>query len=454
MKNRFEDETLKILFISLGCDKNLVDTEMMLGMLVQRGFSITDDETEADAVVVNTCCFINDAKQESINTLLEMAELRKSGAVRALIAAGCLAQRYQDEIQKEIPEVDAIVGTTAIDAIVETLDEVLAGQGHNHLEDINRKPVYDRERIVTTGGHYAYLKIAEGCDKHCSYCIIPRVRGTYRSIPMDSLVQEAERLVAFGAKEIILVAQETTLYGMDLYGEKRLPELLRRLCAIAGIYWIRILYCYPEEITDELIETIQKEPKVCNYLDIPIQHASDRILKRMGRRTNRQELKNTITKLRDRIPDLCLRTTLITGFPGETQQDHASLLEFVDEMEFDRLGVFTYSPEEDTPAALFDDQIDEEVKLDRQAELMELQQEIAFEKAQETVGSTLLVMVEGKVPDEHAYVARSYKDAPNVDGFVFVQTGRELMTGDFVRVRITGSHEYDLIGEIEDEFTE
>ena len=447
MKNR-------ILFISLGCDKNLVDTEMMLGMLVQRGFSITDDETEADAVVVNTCCFINDAKQESINTLLEMAELRKSGAVRALIAAGCLAQRYQDEIQKEIPEVDAIVGTTAIDAIVETLDEVLAGQGHNHLEDINRKPVYDRERIVTTGGHYAYLKIAEGCDKHCSYCIIPRVRGTYRSIPMDSLVQEAQRLVAFGAKEIILVAQETTLYGMDLYGEKRLPELLRRLCAIAGIYWIRILYCYPEEITDELIETIQREPKVCNYLDIPIQHASDRILKRMGRRTNRQELKNMITKLRDRIPDLCLRTTLITGFPGETQEDHASLLEFVDEMEFDRLGVFTYSPEEDTPAALFDDQIDEEVKLDRQAELMELQQEIAFEKAQETVGSTLLVMVEGKVPDEHAYVARSYKDAPNVDGFVFVQTGRELMTGDFVRVRITGSHEYDLIGEIEDEFTE
>lgn len=444
----------KILFISLGCDKNLVDTEMMLGMLVQRGFSITDDETEADAVVVNTCCFINDAKQESINTLLEMAELRKSGAVRALIAAGCLAQRYQDEIQKEIPEVDAIVGTTAIDAIVETLDEVLAGQGHNHLEDINRKPVYDRERIVTTGGHYAYLKIAEGCDKHCSYCIIPRVRGTYRSIPMDSLVQETQRLVAFGAKEIILVAQETTLYGVDLYGEKRLPELLRRLCAIAGIYWIRILYCYPEEITDELIETIRREPKVCNYLDIPIQHASDRILKRMGRRTNRQELKNMITKLRDRIPDLCLRTTLITGFPGETQEDHASLLEFVDEMEFDRLGVFTYSPEEDTPAALFDDQIDEEVKLDRQADLMELQQEIAFEKAQETVGSTLLVMVEGKVPDEHAYVARSYKDAPNVDGFVFVQTGRELMTGDFVRVRITGSHEYDLIGEIEDEFTE
>lgn len=427
---------------------------MMLGMLVQRGFSITDDDADADAVVVNTCCFINDAKQESINTLLEMAELRKSGAVRALVAAGCLAQRYQDEIQKEIPEVDAIVGTTAIDAIVEALDGVLSGNSRNHLEDINRKPVYDRERIVTTGGHYAYLKIAEGCDKHCSYCIIPKVRGNYRSIPLDSLIQEAERLAAFGAKEIILVAQETTLYGVDLYGEKRLPELLHKLCAIAGIYWVRILYCYPEEITDELIETIRTEKKVCNYLDIPIQHASDGILRRMGRRTDRQALTAVITKLREQIPDICLRTTLITGFPGETLEDHETLLDFVDEMKFDRLGVFTYSPEEDTPAALFEDQIDEEVKLDRQAELMELQQEIAFEKAQESVGDTMLVMVEGKVPDEHAYVARSYKDAPNVDGFVFIQTGRELMTGDFVRVRITGSHEYDLIGEIEDEFTE
>ena len=451
---RFEDKALKILFISLGCDKNLVDTEMMLGMLVQRGFSITDDEAEAEAVVVNTCCFINDAKQESINALLEMAELRKNGSIKALIAAGCLAQRYQDEIQREIPEVDAIVGTTAIDAVADALDGVLSGDRHNHLEDINREPVYGRKRIVTTGGHYAYLKIAEGCDKHCSYCIIPKVRGNYRSIPIDSLVQEAEHLAASGVRELILVAQETTLYGADLYGKKCLPELLHRLCAIQGIYWIRILYCYPEEITDELIETIQRESKVCNYLDIPIQHASDRILKRMGRRTDRQELAEMIAKLRERIPDICLRTTLITGFPGETQEDHESLLAFVDEMAFDRLGVFTYSPEEDTSAALFDDQIDEEVKLDRQADIMELQQEIAFEKAQEAVGNTLPVMVEGKVPDEHAYVARSYRDAPDVDGFVFIQTGRELMTGDFVRVRITGSHEYDLIGEIEDEFTE
>ena len=448
---------MKILFISLGCDKNLVDTEMMLGTLVQRGFSITDDETEAEAVVVNTWCFINDAKQESINTLLEMAELRKDGDIKALIAAGCLAQRYQDEIQREIPEVDAIVGTTAIDAIADALEEVLSGQERNHLEDISGMPsLYDRsaqhKRIVTTGGHYAYLKIAEGCDKHCSYCIIPKVRGRYRSIPLEELVEEAERLAAFGAKEIILVAQETTVYGMDLYGEKRLPELLRRLCAISGVYWIRILYCYPEEITDELIETIRTEEKVCNYLDIPIQHASDHVLKRMGRRTDRREIMDMIARLRERIPDICLRTTIITGFPGETQKDHESLLEFVDEMAFDRLGVFTYSPEEDTPAALFEGQIDEAVKVERQADIMELQQEIAFEKAQDAVGSTLLVMVEGKVPDEHAYVARSYKDAPNVDGFVFIQTARELMTGDFVRVKITGAYDYDLIGEIEDEF--
>ncbi len=444
---------MKILFISLGCDKNLADTEMMLGTLVQRGFSITDDEAQAQAVVVNTCCFINDAKQESINTLLEMAELRKSGAVKALIAAGCLAQRYREEIQKEIPEVDVIVGTTAIDAIADALEEVLAGKPQNYLKDISHMPaVYDHsaehKRIVTTGGHYAYLKIAEGCDKHCSYCIIPKVRGHYRSIPMEELILEAERLVSLGAKEIILVAQETTLYGMDLYGEKRLPELLKRLCAIAGVYWIRLLYCYPEEITDELIETIRTQDKVCSYLDIPIQHASDRILKRMGRRTDRQELTDIITKLREQIPEICLRTTIITGFPGETQEEHESLLEFVDEMAFDRLGVFPYSPEEDTPAALFEDQVDEAVKLERQADIMELQQEIAFEKAQAAVGSVMLVMVEGRLPDEHAYVARSYKDAPNVDGFVFVQTERELMTGDFVRVKITGSYEYDLIGEI------
>lgn len=444
---------IKILFISLGCDKNLVDTEMMLGMLVQKGYAITDDEKEADVAVVNTCCFINDAKQESINTLLEMAQLRNSGSIKALVAAGCLAQRYKEEIQTEIPEVDAIVGTTAIDAIVDTIEAVLSGNAQNHIEDINKKPVYDKKRIVTTGGHFAYLKIAEGCDKHCSYCIIPKVRGNYRSIPMDSLIEEARRLVELGVKELILVAQETTLYGVDLYGKKSLPELLHKLCEIEGLYWIRILYCYPEEITDELIDTIKQEEKICNYLDIPIQHASDSVLKRMGRRTTRQELADIVTKLRTAIPDICLRTTLITGFPGETEEDHESLISFIDEMEFDRLGVFAYSPEENTPAAEFADQVPDEIKLDRQADLMELQQMIAFDNAEGMKGRRLLVMVEGKVPDENAYVARSYKDAPNVDGYVFIQTAKELMTGDFVPVRITGAYEYDLIGEIDDEFT-
>lgn len=377
---------MKILFISLGCDKNLVDSEVMLGMLTSKGYEITDDENEADVVVVNTCCFIGDAKEESIHNILEMAELRKAGDIKALIVTGCLAQRYKEEVQTEIPEVDAIIGTTAIDAIVETLEDVLAGQGHNHIEDINRTPVYDKSRIVTTGGHYAYLKIAEGCDKRCSYCIIPKVRGNYRSIPMESLLAEARKLVEFGAKELILVAQETTLYGKDLYGEKSLPRLLHELCKIDGLYWIRILYCYPEEITDELIETIRTEEKVCHYLDIPIQHASDNILKRMGRRTNQAELRNMIARLRERIPDICLRTTLITGFPGETQEDHEELMAFVDEMEFDRLGVFTYSAEEDTPAAEFEDQIEEEIKKDRQAEIMELQQEIAL-KSRECSGA-------------------------------------------------------------------
>ena len=439
---------MKILFISLGCDKNLVDSEVMLGMLTGKGYEITDDENEADVVVVNTCCFIGDAKEESIHNILEMAELRKAGDIKALIVTGCLAQRYKEEVQTEIPEVDAIIGTTAIDAIVETLEDVLAGQGHNHIEDINRTPVYDKSRIVTTGGHYAYLKIAEGCDKRCSYCIIPKVRGNYRSIPMESLLAEARKLVEFGAKELILVAQETTLYGKDLYGEKSLPRLLHELCKIDGLYWIRILYCYPEEITDELIETIRTEEKVCHYLDIPIQHASDNILKRMGRRTNQAELRDMIARLRERIPDICLRTTLITGFPGETQEDHEELMAFVDEMEFDRLGVFTYSAEEDTPAAEFEDQIEEEIKKDRQAEIMELQQEIAFEKAENAVGRTVLAMIEGRLPNENAYAARTYMDAPNVDGLVFVQTSRELMTGDFVKVKITGSYEYDLIGAI------
>lgn len=443
---------MKILFVSLGCDKNLVDTEMMLGQLSQDGFTFTDDETEAEVIVINTCCFINDAKEESINTILEMAELKKAGTLKALVVTGCLAQRYKEEIQTEIPEVDCILGTTAIDQIVEAVREVLNGQevGLKHIEDINRQPVYGKKRIMTTGGHYAYLKIAEGCDKHCTYCIIPKIRGNFRSVPMDALIEEAKQLVEQGVKELILVAQETTLYGMDLYGRKALPELLDKLNEIRGLYWIRILYCYPEEVTQELIDAIKRNDKVCHYLDIPIQHGSDAVLKRMGRRTNEKQLREIVAKLREEIPDICLRTTLISGFPGETDDDHDIVMNFIDELEFDRLGVFTYSPEEDTPAAMMENQLEEEVKEDRRAELMELQQDIAYEKADAMVGEKLMVMIEGKVADENAYVGRSYKDAPNVDGYVFVNTDRNLMTGDFVPVTIIGSYEYDLIGEIDE----
>ncbi|MBD5453966.1 MAG: 30S ribosomal protein S12 methylthiotransferase RimO, partial [Lachnospiraceae bacterium] len=367
---------------------------------------------------------------------------------------GCLAQRYREEIQKEIPEVDMIIGVAAIDEIAQALDEFFAGKTENHYRNLNEQPWADTKRIVTTGGHYAYLKIAEGCDKHCTYCIIPKVRGSYRSIPAESLIEEAEALAADGVKELILVAQETTVYGVDLYGKKTLPELLRKLCRIEGLHWIRILYCYPEEIDDELIQAIKEEPKICHYLDLPIQHGCDNILKRMGRRTNRQELTKIIEKLRNEIPDICIRTTLITGFPGETDEEHEELMDFTAQMEFDRLGVFTYSQEEDTPAASMPEQIAEEVKEERCKQIMELQQEIAFDAALSMEGKVVEAMVEGKVADEDAYVARTYKDAPNVDGFLFINTTRQLMSGDFVKCRITGAYEYDLIGELEDEFTQ
>ena len=439
---------MNILFISLGCDKNLVDSEVMLGLLDKKGYQIVDSEEDADIIVVNTCCFIHDAKEESIQTILEMAEYKKEGKLKALIVTGCLAQRYQQEIIDEIPEVDAVLGTTSYDHIVEAVEEALAGNGHVVLEDVDALPDVKEKRLVTTGGHYAYMKIAEGCDKHCTYCIIPKLRGNYRSVPMEKLLAEAKDLADQGVKELILVAQETTVYGKDLYGEKSLHKLLRELCKISGIQWIRILYCYPEEIYDELIQTIKEENKVCHYLDLPIQHASDAVLKRMGRRTSKAQLVEIIEKLRKEIPDISLRTTLITGFPGETQEQHDELKDFVDEMEFDRLGVFTYSPEEDTPAATMTEQIPEEVKEDRQAELMELQQEIAFDLAEDMVGREVLVMIEGKVADENAYVGRTYKDAPNVDGLIFINTDEELMSGDFARVRVTGALEYDLIGEL------
>lgn len=447
---------MKIMFVSLGCDKNLVDTEMMLGQLHSRGYEFTDDENEADAVVVNTCCFIHDAKQESVDTLLEMAELKKNGRCRFLIACGCLAQRYRQEIIDEIPEVDAVVGTSAYDKIADTLDELVnkQGDGINCFEDINRLPQTHDRRIVTTGGYYEYLKIAEGCDKCCTYCIIPKVRGSYRSVPMDELIKQAEDLAEQGVKELILVAQETSLYGTDLYGEKSLHRLLHELAAIDGIEWIRILYCYPEEIDDTLIQAIKSEPKVCHYLDLPIQHANDAILKRMGRRTTKQDLIDIVKKLRSEIPDICLRTTLITGFPGETKEQHEEVLDFIDELEFDRLGAFTYSAEEDTPAAGFDNQIDEDIKAARRDAVMELQQEISADRSAEVVGRTLKVMIEGKLADEDVYVGRTYRDAPNVDGYVFVNTDAQLMSGDFIPVKITASDNYDLIGEPDYEFAE
>lgn len=444
---------MNLLFISLGCDKNLVDSEVMLGIVEKNGYRIVDSEEDADIIVINTCCFIHDAKEESIQTILEMAEYKKTGRLKALIVTGCLAQRYKEEILSEIPEVDAVLGTASYDKIAETIRRALECGGFVELSDINALPLVDTKRLVTTGGHFAYLKIAEGCDKHCTYCIIPKLRGNYRSVPMERLLKEAQELAEQGVKELILVAQETTVYGKDIYGEKSLHLLLRKLCEIKGLRWIRVLYCYPEEIYDELIKVMKEEKKICRYLDLPIQHSEDEILRRMGRRTTRQQLISTVEKLRREIPDIVLRTTLITGFPGETKEQHEALMDFVDEMEFERLGVFTYSPEEDTPAADFPGQIPEEVKEERRAELMELQQEIAFDRAEEMAGKELLVMIEGKVADEDAYVGRTYMDAPNVDGLIFVNTDRELVSGDFAKVTVTGAVEYDLIGELSDEFT-
>ena len=444
----------KILFISLGCDKNLADSEEMLGLLASHGYQITDDEACADAIVINTCCFIGDAKEESIQTILEMAEYRKSGPCRALVVAGCLAQRYQDEIAAEIPEVDVVLGTTAMEDLLAGLEAALDGRHYEKYRAREHLPQIQAQRVLTTGGHYAYLKIAEGCDKHCTYCIIPKLRGRYRSIPMERLAEQAESLAAQGVRELILVAQETTIYGQDIYGERSLHRLLERLCQISGLVWIRVLYCYPEELYPKLIDVMAREPKICHYLDIPIQHASDPVLKRMGRRTSRAELEQMIQMLRREIPDIVLRTTLITGFPGETQEDHETLMDFVRDMRFDRLGVFTYSAEEDTPAAVMEGQIPEEVKEARRAQLMELQQEISMEKGQRRIGQKMLCMIEGAIPQEGAYVARTYADAPDVDGYLFIKTGEMLMSGNFVQAVVTGAMEYDLIGELENEYAE
>lgn len=440
---------MNIFFISLGCDKNLVDSENMLGILHDNGYTITDYENDADIIIINTCCFIHDAKEESIETILEMAKHKETGRLKALIVTGCLAERYKDEILNEIPEVDALLGTSAISEIISVIEKVLNGNKYTCFTDINNQPVLKSKRILSTGSYYSYLKIAEGCDKHCTYCIIPKVRGNFRSRPMEELVEEAAYLAENGVKELILVAQETTLYGRDLYGRKALPGLLDKLCEIPGIEWIRILYCYPEEITDELIDTISRQPKICNYLDMPIQHCSDRILKLMGRKTSKKDIVNIVKKLRDKIPGIALRTTLITGFPTETDEEHEELLRFIEEERFERLGVFTYSKEEGTPASKLKPQVTAKVKRQRQKELMKLQQTIAFDISASQVGRILDVIIEGRIAGkDNVYVGRTYMDGPKVDGYIFMESDSELMSGDIIKVKVTGANYYDLIGEI------
>ena len=480
----------RLSLLSLGCDKNLCDSERMLGELISEGFIYEPDEERADVIIINTCCFIGDAKEESVRAVLEAAELKKRGNLKKLIVTGCMAERYKDEILAELPEVDAVIGTNSFQQIGAILKDVRAGErkelflplSENHLSEVS-----GMKRELSGFGGYAYLKIAEGCNKRCSYCIIPYLRGPQRSVPMEELVKEASELSERGIKELILVAQETSVYGVDLYKRKMLPELLRRLSGVEGIEWIRILYCYPEEVTDELIDTMAELPKVCHYLDIPIQHASDHILRRMDRATTRAEITERIGRIRERIPDIALRTTLISGFPGESDADHQILCEFVREMEFDRLGDFTYSREEGTKAAAFSHQISKRLKEKRRDEIMEIQQEIAFKKASLRVGKTYRALIEGRLTDidelpleaetsadegisadespmeggnspkealshgDHGniYIGRTYMDAPDVDGYVYIDAGkRELMSGDMVSVRVTGARGYDLLAEL------
>lgn len=437
---------IQILFVSLGCDKNLVDSEVMLGLLQEKGYSITNEEKEADVAVINTCCFIHDAKEESIESIIEMGRLKQTGKLKALVITGCLAERYKEEIRNELPEVDAVLGTTSTESIVEAVEEVLSGKRYEHFEDIHYLPPSHEKRVITSGTHMGYLKIAEGCDKRCTYCIIPKVRGRFRSIPMEDLMAQTRYLVSCGISEVCLVAQETTLYGMDIYGEKKLPELLAKLSEIEDLKWIRLLYCYPEEITEELIAEIRDNPKVCHYIDMPLQHCENTILRRMGRRTTKEEITKTITHIREEIPDIAIRTSLIAGFPGETEADHEALLSFIDEMEFNRLGVFTYSPEENTPAAGFEDQVPETVRERWRDEIMALQQEVSYDFNSAMVGKTLEVIVEGYLYKEQMYMCRTYMDAPDIDGYIFVASDEELLSGDYIHVTVTDFNEYDLIG--------
>lgn len=439
---------INIMFVSLGCDKNLVDSEVMLSLLQERGYGITNVESEADVCVINTCCFIGDAKEESIENIIEIGKLKKTGRLKAIIVTGCLAQRYKEEVFDELPEVDAVLGTMSIEAIVDAVDTVMEGRRFECFTPLTHLPTIKDKRSMTGISNTGYLKIAEGCNKRCTYCIIPYVRGDYRSVPMEEVIEQAKHLVDNGIRELCIVAQETTLYGIDLYGEKCLHKLIRKLSEIEDLHWIRLLYCYPEEITDELIEEIRVNPKVCHYIDMPLQHSENSVLSRMGRKTTKEEITDRIRKIREVIPDIILRTTLITGFPGETEKDHKALMEFVDEIEFGRLGVFTYSAEEGTPAAKMPDQIPEEIKEQYRDEIMELQQEISYDVNKRQVGRTLEVVVDGYIYEDEMYACRSYMDAPDIDGMVFVKSDEELLSGDYISVKITDCNEYDLIAEI------
>ena len=446
--------------VSLGCDKNLCDSEAMLGLLAKHNYNITNDEQEADAIIVNTCSFIKDAMEESVNTVLEMAKLKQQN-LKYLIVTGCMAQRFKDEIFDEIPEIDACLGTSSFDKILDVIEELKARDGIENAEEISVYDDIDRlatitesNKVITSGTFMGYLKIAEGCDKFCTYCVIPHIRGHYRSVPMEQLLKEAEYMASQGIEELVLVAQETTCYGKDLYGEKRLHVLVRELAKIDGIKWIRLMYCYPEEIYDELIDCFKEEPKLLHYIDMPMQHSEDAILKRMGRRTDRASIEAVIGKLRETAPDIAIRTSLIAGFPGETQEDHEALMAFLDEQELDRVGVFTYSREDGTPAATFENQIDEETAEQWRNEIMELQQEISLDKNETFVGKIMQVIIEGYSSDDDVYVGRTYRDAPGVDGLVFVNCDYELMSGQIVDVRINEVGPYDMIGGIVDESAE
>ncbi len=439
---------MTVFLTSLGCDKNLCDSEVMLGILSRNGYSFTDAPESADIIIVNSCSFIGDAQEESINTIIDLARHKVSSRCRYLIVTGCLAERFKNEFLDELPEVDAAIGTTAYSQIGDVIHRLEAGEKKIKLfKDISLPVEEQLPRVCSTGGHFAYIKIAEGCNKRCTYCAIPGIRGNYRSVPIPEIIRQAKEYAAIGVKELILVAQETTVYGQDIYGKKALPELIKQLEQIEEIRWIRLLYCYPEEVTDELIDTFSESAKLVHYIDMPIQHASDAVLRRMGRCTNRAELTERIAKLRKAVPDIALRTTLIAGFPGESEADFDTDLEFVREIRFDRLGVFAYSQEEGTPAGSMPDQIPQEVKEARRDAIMSLQQEISSEIAASMIGKQLTAFIEGYIPDDEIYVARTYRDAPDVDGLFFLKSNRLLMSGDMIEAVVTASSEYDLYGE-------